>query len=210
MATARRRGAYKVGVARRAKIVESATRQFAADGYQNVSMAQIAKDVEITDSGLLHYFPSKHHLLLAVVHHRIEAAEEWWKRIPVEAGVVAMLRGMVESSRWHLSQPGLIELFVVMASEMSNPASAAHEVYARQYEGVVEAIAGRFRYGVESGELRAGLDCEALARECIAVSDGLQMQWVLRRGQLDLVAAVRTHADRLARAITTDGRGLAE
>ncbi|MEU9737499.1 TetR/AcrR family transcriptional regulator [Streptomyces sp. NPDC048002] len=208
MVIARRRGAYKVGVVRRASIVESASRHFAASGYQNVSMAQIAKDVNITDSGLLHYFPSKHHLLLAVVHHRIEAAEAWWERIPEDAGVIAMLRGMVEATRWHLSQPGLIELFVLMASEMSDPTSAAHEVYARQYDGVIEAVAKRFRYGVQSGEVREDLDCEALARECIAVSDGLQMQWVLKHGELDLVSAIHSHGDRLARAITCDGRGL--
>jgi AcrR family transcriptional regulator len=208
MATRRPRGAYKVGLERRNRIVESAAGRFGSEGYHHVSMAQIAQDVGITDSGLLHHFPSKHHLLLAVVEHRMTTADDRWAGVPMDAGGVATLREMVEATKWHLSQPGLIELFVVTASEVSDPSSPAHELYERQYEAVVAEIAERFRHGVLSGELLPDLDCPAVARECIAVSDGLQLQWVLTRGRLDLVAAVRRHADRLARTITVDARGL--
>ncbi|MFC0454829.1 hypothetical protein [Rhodococcus jostii] len=54
----------------------------------------------------------------------------------------------------------------------------------------------------------ASLDYPALARECIAVSDGLQLQWVLSDGAVDIVEGVRRHATRLAAALT--GAGEAE
>ncbi|GHF35462.1 AcrR family transcriptional regulator [Amycolatopsis bartoniae] len=203
-----RRGAYKVGVVRRAKIVETAADRFARDGYRRTSMAQIAEDAEITDSGLLHHFPSKQHLLLAVVQHRMSDADQWWEQADPQAGAVATLARMVEATRRYLSRPGLIELFVHLMSEAAEPSSAAHTLYSRQYENVVAAIAERFRFSVSTGDVHADLDCDALARECIAVSDGLQLQWVLTEGRLDLAGAIRSHADRLARSITTDGSGL--
>ncbi|RMB84903.1 TetR/AcrR family transcriptional regulator [Streptomyces shenzhenensis] len=208
MVTRRPRGAYKVGLARRTRIVEAAAQRFAAEGYHQVSMAQIAQDAGISDSGLLHHFPSKHHLLLAVVEFRMQSGDDRWAAIPIDIGGVETLREMVDATAWHVSQPGLIELFVITASEASEPSSPAHELYSRQYEAVVEEIAQRFRSGVAAGELVPDLDCAATARECIAVSDGLQLQWVLTRGRLDLVGGVRRHADRLARTITVDGRGL--
>lgn len=56
--------------------------------------------------------------------------------------------------------------------------------------------------------MREGTDCPAVARECIAVSDGLQLQWVISGGTLDLADAVRLHADRIARTILPDGENL--
>ena len=52
------------------------------------------------------------------------------------------------------------------------------------------------------GELVPGTDCVALARECIAVSDGLQLQWVLTDGAVDLLARIRAHAQRIAQTVS--------
>jgi len=97
-----------------------------------------------------------------------------------------------------VTQPGLIELFVLMSAEAAGPASPAHVLYATHYDQVVRAIAGEFRSTAEQGFLRADIDYEAVARRYIAMSDGLQLQWVLSGGALDLVGLMRGYLEQLA------------
>lgn len=49
--------------------------------------------------------------------------------------------------------------------------------------------------------IRSDVDLTAVARECIAVSDGLQLQWVLTNGAVDIVAGVTAHVERLKDSI---------
>ena len=73
---------------------------------------------------------------------------------------------------------------------------------------VPQAALARLRAAAAGGSLREDTDCHTVARECIAVSDGLQLQWVISNGALDLAGAVRAHADRIARTVLADGGGL--
>ncbi|MFB4300579.1 TetR/AcrR family transcriptional regulator [Actinomadura sp. NTSP31] len=202
------RGSYAVGVDRRRKIVEAAAKRFAREGYHRTALTRIAEDVGITEGGLLHHFRSKKHLLLAVMEHRFTSEAQWWARLPPDATGPEVLHAMVAATERHLTEPGLIELFVLTSAEAADPTSAAHAVFAERYQGAVDELAQLLRRCVERGTLRADTDCTAIARECIAVSDGLQLQWVISGGALDLAEAVRVHADRIARTITPDGNGL--
>ncbi|MEG1678687.1 MAG: helix-turn-helix domain-containing protein, partial [Stenotrophomonas sp.] len=58
------------GEKRRQQILDAAMRVFARDGYSNASIAEVATDVGLTLPGLLHYFPSKTDMLLAVLEVR--------------------------------------------------------------------------------------------------------------------------------------------
>lgn len=202
------RGSYSVGVARRQKIVEAAARRFAQEGYHRTALTRIAEDVGITEGGLLHHFRSKKHLLLAVMEHRFSTEAEWWSRLPGDVGGREILRAMVAATERHLAEPGLIELFVLTSAEAADPASAAHALFAERYERAVDALARQLGAAMGNGTLREDTDCRAVARECIAVSDGLQLQWVISGGTLDLAGAVHTHADRIARTVLADGGGL--
>ncbi len=203
-----RRGSYAVGIARRQKIVEAAARRFALEGYQRTALTRVAEDVGITEGGLLHHFRSKKHLLLAVMEHRFTAEAAWWSRLPDDADGRDILRAMVAATERHLREPGLIELFVLTSAEAADPASAAHALFAERYQSAVDELARKLAAAMDLGTVRADTDCPAVARECIAVSDGLQLQWVISGGTLDLAEAVRLHADRLARTLLPDGNGL--
>lgn len=203
-----RRGSYSVGIARRQKIVEAAAQRFAQEGYHRTALTRIAEDVGITEGGLLHHFRSKKHLLLAVMEHRFTAEAEWWEGLPADAGGRDILQAMVAATERHLAEPGLIELFVLTSAEAADPSSAAHTLFADRYQRAVDELSQLLDRAVDNGTLREDTDRQAVARECIAVSDGLQLQWVISGGTLDLVEAVRTHADRIARTILTDSGGL--
>jgi len=194
----RKTGSYAVGRERQARILETAAERFAARGYHRTPMAEIAADVGLTDGGLLYHFPSKKHLLLAVAEHRFSALEQWWAGLDDAAGLDTILDEMVRSTERLLAQPGLIELSVLMSAEAADASSPAYVLFAERYRGAVTSLSTLFSSCVERGELESVTDCDALARECIAVIDGLQLQWVLSDGAVDLVGGIRTHARRIA------------
>ncbi len=206
MAERGKRGSYAVGRARREQILEVATANFAELGYATTSMAKIAQDVGLTGPGLVHYFPTKQHLLLAVADRRFDIAAQWADAQPADTDGTGPLRLMLRQTEGFLAQPGLIELFVLVSAAAADPANPAHELFTQRYERVVAAIGGMFRAGVAAGHLRSGPDYDMIARECIAVSDGFQLQWVLSGGRLDIVTAVRDHLERLAPIVLVDGR----
>lgn len=205
MTPAAARGSYAAGRARREQILDAATAHFQTLGYARTSMARIAADVGLTGPGLQHHFPTKQHLLVAVADRRFDISAQWAQEQPEDEDGTGPLRAMLRQTQLFLTQPGLIELFVLVAAEAADPSSPAHELYARRYERVIAAITASFATAVVAGHLRPELDYESIARECIAVSDGLQLQWVLSGGRSDLVAGVRDHLERLAPVVLRTG-----
>ncbi|MFE4196741.1 TetR/AcrR family transcriptional regulator [Paenarthrobacter sp. NPDC056912] len=212
MRTRRKTGSYEVGRAKRAEILDAATRLFAASAYHRVPLSEIAADVGLSESGLMHHFRSKKHLLLGVAERRLEQTATWWTSQSQEADhPLALFRSMVESTRELVREPGLIELFVQVCAEAADSSTPAHQLYAGWYERAVGETAQRLAAGVERGYLRDDINVGACAREIIAVSDGLQLQWALAGGRLDLVEGIRDYARRLARSLLApDYAGMAD
>ncbi|MGY4858247.1 TetR/AcrR family transcriptional regulator [Cryobacterium sp. AP23] len=190
-------GSYPTGVRRRERIVDEATRLFGAHGYYATPMSAVAEAVGISESGLAHHFRSKNQLLQAVAERRLSETSAWWEALPASDSGIAVLDEMVAATRRFTEQPGLIELFVLSMSEAADRSSPAHASLSRRYDGIVAQVAARFRQAVELGEIRGDLDPELLARECIAVSDGLQVQWMLSDGRIDIVAGVALYSEQL-------------
>ncbi|MEV0742543.1 TetR/AcrR family transcriptional regulator [Streptomyces sp. NPDC050549] len=197
----RRTGSYAVGRARQEAILDTATERFAQAGYHRTSMGQIAADVGLSEPGLRHHFPTKKHLLVAVADRRFKLLAAWAGEAPRPDDGTRPFRVMLSITERMVTQPGLIELFVLMSAEAAGPASRAHDLYATHYDQVVRAIAGEFRRTAEQGFLRVDIDYEAVARRYIAMSDGLQLQWVLSGGGLDLVGLMRGYLEHLALAL---------
>ncbi|CAL9361067.1 hypothetical protein SUDANB145_00667 [Streptomyces sp. enrichment culture] len=100
---------------------------------------------------------------------------------------------------------------MTLSAEAADPSSAAHELFAARYERTVSELAARFRACARSGSFRADADAdadyEAVARECVAVSDGLQLQWLLSGRRTDLPAGITGHLSRLRETLRpTRGR----
>ncbi|MFI5571525.1 TetR/AcrR family transcriptional regulator [Streptomyces sp. NPDC051740] len=192
------RGSYAVGRERRERIVEAATERFSTNGYAGTSLARVAQDAGVSTTGLMHHFPTKQHLLLAVAEHRFDVAAAIVDSSPGADGD-ALVEALLSITRRFVSEPGLIELFVALSAEAADPAGAAHALFAARYERTVRELGARFEECARAGFFRSDLDHEAVARECVAVSDGLQLQWVLSGGRTDLLAGVRAHLERLVR-----------
>lgn len=186
--------------AARERVLRSALRAIAANGYQGSTVSAIAADAGLTTAGLLHHFPSKEHLLVAVLaeRDRLDAAHF---RLDGLRGLAALDR-LVELVRYNTMLPGLVQAFTVLMGESVGGGHPANAWFRDRYPRLREVIASAVGAGVESGEIRADADGEAVAAQVIAMMDGLQVQWVLNPDQVDMaavfagyIAALRAHLE---------------
>ncbi|MEV7405604.1 TetR family transcriptional regulator [Streptomyces sp. NPDC091267] len=204
---AKARGPYAVGDERRRRILDVAVEHFAKWGFHASSLARIAKDVGVTQGGLLHHFRSKEDLLVSVLERSEEHDVEQFFSSGFDSAADCFLR-MTDLVEYNSRRPGRTRMFNVLVGESSDPAHPAHAFFARRYEAVNARLSATLRGAVDSGELLPDTDCMATAHEVLAVMDGHQLQWALAPDSVDMAERVRTYLDRLYQAISTTGAPL--
>lgn len=178
---------YPKGEAKRAEILDAALDIIGRDGYSRATVNQIAQAVGITPNGVLHYFGSKEAMLVAVVEARD------FREDPDQAphSPFAVIAGYPEFMARSAAVPGLVQLFSRLANEATEGSHDGHAYFVSRYERVREAWRGMFEEIEREGRLRSGLDPETLATMVVALSDGLQTQW-LYDPAVDMPEALRT------------------
>ncbi|WP_311258523.1 TetR/AcrR family transcriptional regulator [Microbacterium sp. WCS2018Hpa-9] len=173
-------GTYPKGVARRAEIVEAATRSFSRAGFDGTSILEIAGDVGISRAGLLHHFRSKEDLLLAVLaeRERIDRAV-FVESGSQEPGGLGVLRGMVRLARLNEGRPAMVRLFVVLSAEATEMSHPSHEYFREHFSRIIAGTSRALTQVRGVGLLRPGIDPESFARDLIALQEGLQLQWLM-------------------------------
>ena len=162
---------------------------FASNGYRGASLDGIAGAVGLTRQGVLHYFPSKVALLMAVLDlgqqddialiTRLREQHDW--------SLPETLRAIIEHN---LSRPGLAQLRTALAGEAINPNHPGHawfvDVYRYARSGITEWVTR------EQAERRitSSMSPERLAMAIIAVIDGLQLQSLLEPERLNVEEAL--------------------
>ncbi|MFD6294931.1 TetR/AcrR family transcriptional regulator [Streptomyces sp. NPDC060235] len=167
---------------RRAEIVRAALEVIAERGYRGASLAAVAERVGLTQQGLLHHFPTKEALLVAVLKER-----DQWDAVPDSAWRSDLLVSLVE---YNAMRPGIIQTFSALLGESVTEGHPAREFFTRRYTAVRANMAAVLR--AEYGELLpSGLTPERAAPLLVAVMDGLQYQWLLDPESVDMPAAFR-------------------
>lgn len=167
---------------RRAEIVRAALEVIAERGYRGASMASVAERVGLTQQGLLHYFPTKDALLVAVLKER-----DQWDAVPDTQWRVDLLASLVE---YNAMRPGIIQTFSALLGESVTEGHPAREYFTERYARVRASMAAVLR--AEYGErLLNGLTPERTAPLLVAVMDGLQFQWLLDPESVDMPGAFR-------------------
>lgn len=179
---------YAKGRAKKAEILAQAVAIFGESGYRGASLRDIAARCGISHPGLLHHFPTKEALLLAVLEQRDIADRERMSDPGVRG--VAALRRTVDLVRVNTERRGIVELFAVVSAEATASDHPAHGYFVQRYDDSAEVIARAYREAAEDGHLREGVDPMTAARQLIAVMDGMQVQWLLSDGAIDMVAPV--------------------
>lgn len=183
---ATRRGPYAKSAQRRAEIVASATAVFAARGYRGGSLREIAKQLGMSLTSVVHHFPSKSALLVAVLENADSASTDSFESDSRERGVAyAVLRYV----RRNLERPEMLRLLALMAAEASAPDHPAHEWFRERYEQVVAVLAVAVRRDQDEGRIANRRQPEMIAAALVAMWDGLQLQWLINPRR-DLIAGM--------------------
>ncbi|MDQ0793833.1 TetR/AcrR family transcriptional regulator [Streptomyces sp. B1I3] len=190
MAAEARRG-YAKGRARRREILDQAMALFGEAGYRGASLRTIASRCGISHPGLLHHFPTKESLLLAVLEHRDEVDGEWLS-LGGTSGV-GRLRRYAELAALNATRRGIVELFSVVSTEATAADHPAHAYFVRRYRDSVSGAELAYAQALADGALRAGVAPDAAGQQLIALMDGLQVQWLLGGGVTDMAGVLRAH-----------------
>ncbi|MEU7139236.1 TetR/AcrR family transcriptional regulator [Nocardia sp. NPDC046473] len=187
MTQGRRGGREAQGAERREAILEAAREVIAERGYRGASLGAVAERVGLTQPGVLHYFPSKEHLLVAV----LEARDRWDTAAFLAGGSdswrLAHLEQLVE---YNATRPGVMQTFAALAGESVTGGHPARAYFVERYAQARARLAEMLR--AEFGDrLAGGRTPEQVAPLLIAVLDGLQTQWLLDPEAIDMGAAFR-------------------
>lgn len=167
---------------RRAEIVRAALEVIAERGYRGASLAAVAERVGLTQQGLMHHFPTKDALLVAVLQER-----DQWDAVPGSRWRTDLLAALVE---YNAMRPGIVQTFSALLGESVTEGHPARAFFSERYTRVRASMAEMLR--AEYGDrLPNGLTPERTAPLLVAVMDGLQYQWLLDPSSVDMPGAFR-------------------
>ncbi|WP_017624090.1 TetR/AcrR family transcriptional regulator [Nocardiopsis chromatogenes] len=191
----RRRPGYAPG-GRRDAILDAALDEFAAGGYNGTSLAKVAERAGLTQQGLLHYFPSKQSLLVALLNRRDEE----------DAAAAAQDEGvdLLEIVRRNVERRGIVQVYTVLSAESVTEGHPAQEFFHDRFDRLRTDLETwlRDRHG---DRLPSGVAPGDAAALLIAAMDGLQTQWLHDPEAVDMPRLVSTLADVLQSPAEGDG-----
>ena len=187
MAAIRPRAITPEGREQRERILRAAIELFTSHGFRGASLDRVAEAVGISRQGVLHYFPSKAHLLLGVLELRdAETTAQGEARTREGDTFGENLLALVAHNQ---RESDLTRLYTVLAGESAAPEHPGNERFRERYRVVRAAMAeGVKEARGETGEIDPGIDDVTLATLLIAVMDGLQLQFLLDPESVDMVA----------------------
>jgi AcrR family transcriptional regulator len=182
---------YAKGRAKRREILDQAMSLFGEVGYRAASLREIAARCGISHPGLLHHFPTKVSLLLAVLEHREQVDGE--ALFTGATTGVETLHRLVDLVSLNATRRGIVELFTVLSAEATAVDHPARTFFAERYRTTLREIEQAYTAVRDEGALRDGIDPGGAARQLIAMMDGLQIQWLLADCAIDMAALVHVH-----------------
>lgn len=186
---------YASGRIKRAKIVTDAMALFAADGYGDTSLREIAEKVGVSKSTLMHHYPTKEALLGAVLAERDRTIRSRPSYAPAETAAEelrALPRGAAENAA---TSPGLIEVYAVLSCEAVPASHPAHEYFRSRFTRTIDHFTELFRGAQSDGAMPAHRDPEHEAIWLISLWDGLQYQWLYDRDAVDVAEHLAAHLE---------------
>ncbi|MDQ0835990.1 AcrR family transcriptional regulator [Streptomyces achromogenes] len=187
---------------RRQEILQIAMDTFAARGYNNASLQEIADRAGITQAGVLHYFRSKPQLLTSVLALRDETDIE--QLGPERPRGLAFLHHLVDTVRRNTEREGIVRLYAVLSAESVTEGHPAQNYFRDRYTGLRTFVTDALAEACELGETRPDLNLEDAANAIIAVMDGLQIQWLLAPDSVDMAASTNRVITALLADITAN------
>jgi AcrR family transcriptional regulator len=192
---------------RRQEILDAALRCFSRDGFHQTTTADIVRESGVSQGTLYLYFATKEDIVVALADERHQG----------EAMINALAQGEDDPIR------GLLALIELYGGGLTDPRRVAMQRVGIQGWGealrnerirmsaveglatVRHAIERLIERGQHTGQIRAEVDPEAVARTLVATFQGLVLQ-VAWGEAVDLRACGQVVLDMLRALLTTEGR----
>ena len=163
---------------RRAQIIAAAALLISERGYWGLSVQDVATSCDITLSGLLHHFPSKETLLIAVledrdirdesaIRNRLQLGESELERR--DGSRISIAETCVAIMDQNSDQREVIRLYTVLQAEALTPGHPATEYFALRQVSAID----RFAKLVPLEPNPRGI-----ASQVLALIDGISLQWL--------------------------------
>lgn len=193
MTDAPARGPYAKSAARRSEIIATATAVFGTHGYRGGSLRQIAKQLDLGLTTVMHHFPTKVSLLAAVLSQEDAADTDFLER-SARDGFIPTVLAIVERN---IARRELVRMFTVVQAEATHADHEAHEWLRQRYASVIPDYRDAIEHDRAAGRLTTTEDATVLADLVIGTWEGIQVRWLA--DGTDPVAAMRVALDALLR-----------
>ena len=166
-------------VGKRERILDAAIKVFAAEGFYNAKVSQIAHEAGVADGTIYLYFKSKDDLLINLFEDRMERVNANLREaIETESTAVARLKRIV---KLHLE---LVEqnrdMAEVISVELRQSSKFIREYSNPKFAEFLRTIAGAVVEGQRTGELRTGIDPYVFARALFGALDEIALAWLVK------------------------------
>jgi AcrR family transcriptional regulator len=167
-----------------AAVLAAAEYLFVTRGYNGTTTAEIGKLAGLTKGAVYFYFKDKEAILLELLFGVRQAVlvpirERLRDRTLTPAKRISAF--LEYGGRLAAESPGSMLLPIVVSIEFAGSNSLAEQRVKAGYRKVAEEVQHVLEEGQATGEIRADLTAEAMARALIATNDGLMLE-CLRNG----------------------------
>ena len=184
----------------RAKILAIAFELMAEKGYRGTSIAQVAARAGISQSGLLHHFPSKQDLLIAVIDYRQQVDS---RTLTDAAGHPllgwAAFDALAELVRKNSERPQVVRMFSTLCAEALDADHPAHTWIQGHFADGERTLVDAIEFGIADETMRPDIPAATVAHLTLAIMDGLQLQWLASEGALDMAGDFEAYVEQLKR-----------
>ncbi|KQR66022.1 hypothetical protein ASF89_02340 [Frigoribacterium sp. Leaf172] len=150
---------------------------------------------------MLYHFPSKAGLLVAVLNERDERDIRRSHSDEKLIGI-GVLDAWDETVELNARNYGLVRLAHVLTAEALGADHPASTYFRDHFDIGYDMLLASFQAGVEEGSLRGDCDYTVIARQVIAMSEGLEVQWLMSPDSLDIVRCFHEFTQYLRARIT--------
>lgn len=175
---------------RRREILDAATKLFSERGYNGITLTDVAKEVGISQPGLMHYVDSKESLLSFViteVYDKTGTPEEFLNSglpgsDPERPLFPSYMRYLICCNS---RRPTLVQLYNVLGAEAVNPEHPLHDMFTNRPASIWE------HYSEIPWSIPPAIgpwdNMRPYVRHCMELFDGIQFRW-LRNPPIDMYA----------------------
>ena len=186
--TGNQRGPYAKTALQKDKILRAALDYFGQHGFNAASMRELAREVGLSQPGLLHHFGTKTDLLIALIDERDAITMEGINKTVEKTG--SAIDGIVRVVEHNSENANLTRMFAIVSAEATHPDHPAYDYFRRRSIRLIPLIGGQLELAAATGEIDPVVNVEVSARLVTAMMAGLQVQWLQNPG-IDMVGLFR-------------------